>query len=484
MGKEVSKASYTGEDEREFASRVARETDLLFGWAREGRMADPRIHLGHEIEFCLTDHSFLPAMINEKFLDRLSDDRATSELASFNVEFNPEKIELGPGAFVAMRDDFRGFMRRAFNVAEQLSSHLVMMGILPTIAPGDLGSGMVTSKDRYRTFMRKFSEWQDGKMTTITIAENDGLSLGLSTILIEAVTTSHQVHLQVPEPGSGAYYNAAQLLAGPMVALSANSPYFLGRNLWAETRVPLFEQILTPRFTAPGANGAAANDFFGHEFVKESILELFAKNRDDFAHVIPDLGDEDGSLFHLSLHNGTIWRWNRPVFAAGSDGEPTLRIEHRVMPTGTSGHDMYANAAFFVGALQSLVALEIGGDDGDQLERRLPAAVARSNFYGCARDGLSAEIEWFGGEKMGVRELLLDRLLPPARDRLKEIGLLDDEMSLLNTIEARVKTGRNGAQWQRDYLAAHGMGSASVRKMTGTYWRHQLQGMPVHEWSV
>lgn len=480
MGKEVGTAG----SEEEFHRRLVLETRRLRKWSREGRFADMRPHIGQEVEFCLTDRSYLPSMTNARFLERLGDPYLTSELASFNVEFNPPKVELGPGAITALRDRFEEFMLSAFNVAEELYVHLVMVGILPTISPGDLGGSMVTRRKRYAVLLKRFEKWQKGRYCSVSIKENDGLELGLSTILMEAVTTSQQIHVQIPDPGSAAHYNAAQVLSGPMVAAGSNSPLFLGRNLWAETRVPLFEQILRPRFEAPGVLEARENDFFGRRYVEESVVELFEENMSSFAVALTELSGNRKSLPHLVLQNGTIWRWNRPVFELGDDGEPTMRIEHRVLPTGTTNVDMCANVALFVGALLGLAEDVIGGAKGSELETRLPAESARENFYACAREGLAAEVRWLDGRALPVRELLLEELIPLARRRLSSMGMTEEEVGYLGLLEERVESGRTGSQWQRDYLRKHGAGSARIRNLTGTYWRHQIQGNPVHRWTV
>ena len=484
MGQETNRKTFSQADEQEFATRLFNETKKLHTWVKEGRFAKGHIHIGQEVEFCLTDHTFLPAAVNNKFLKLLDDPNATTELATFNVEFNPNKVALKPGAILHMRQDFSEFMQRAFNVAEDLSIHLVMMGILPTISPGDLGSKMITKNKRYQAFLHKFAKWQQKKFCSISIQENDGLKLGLSTILMEAVTTSQQLHMQVPEPGSGSFYNAAQLLSAPMVAATANSPFFLGRNLWAETRIPLFEQILMPRFKAAGLIEDRENDFFGFKYVEDSVLELFDDNAKYFALALPDLMDKKG-FNHLSLHNGTIWRWNRPVFHLDENNVPTLRLEHRVIPSSTSSVDMCANIALFIGGIFALVENYTAGKTGSQLEKLLPAMKVRENFYNCAKDGLQANVHWFGNKQIPVDELLVTKLIPLARKELRKRKFMKAELEFLEIMQQRVKSGLTGTQWQRNHITKHGgPDSANIRKLTGHYWRHQIQGMPVHRWSI
>lgn len=484
MGEETTKSRYSKADEKAFAAKLLRETATIRHWEREGKFSSRKQYIGQEVEFCLTDHSFLPASINAKFLKQLASPQATTELAAFNVEYNSHRTELGPGFILRMRQDFVDFMQRAFNVAEMMSIHLVMAGILPTISPADLGTAMTSRDKRYHALLERFVRWRGGRFSSILIPENDGLELGLSTVLMEAVTTSQQLHLQPPAKQVVQYYNAAQLLAGPIAAATANSPFFLGRNLWAETRVPLFEQILRPRFLAPGLQDERANDFFGHSYVSDSLLELYEDNAKYFAVMLAEVSKARHGLPHLRLHNGTIWRWNRPVVDFEEDGTPTLRIEHRVMSSSPSSADMCANIALFVGLMRGLVR-ELGtGLKGPQLERQLPCAQARANFYACALHGLDAKVTWLDGRRRSVKKLLLDQLLPLARRELKQLRLESRELEYLDIMEQRIATGVNGATWQRRYVQAHGAGSAQLRRLTGSYWRRQLQGMPVHRWSL
>jgi hypothetical protein len=51
------------------------------------------------------------------------------------------------------------------------------------------------------------------------------------------------------------------------------------------------------------------------------------------------------ALAELSLHNGTIYRWNRPIYDV-VDGRPHLRVENRVLPAGPTVVDAVAGGLF------------------------------------------------------------------------------------------------------------------------------------------
>ena len=287
MGQEIESANFGRSNAGEFARRLARETDDVVRWGAEGRFVRARPQIGVEVEACLVDERFHALPINEKFLSRLADPHATIELARFNVEFNPPPIPLAGDAFDRLRAVLGDIMTRAFDVAESFDARILLAGILPTLTPGDLESRLISKSRRYRAFAAKFASWQKSRMARVEIPDNEGLVVGVNSVIMESVTTSQQIHLQIPEPGSGAYYNAAQLVAAPMVAVGANSPFFMGRDLWAESRVPVFEQVLGPRFAAGGGD-----DFFGRGYVEESALEIFVHNRERLPVILPELREE------------------------------------------------------------------------------------------------------------------------------------------------------------------------------------------------
>ena len=292
--------------------------------------------------------------------------------------------------------------------------------------------------------------------------------------MLEAATTSFQVHLQAPAEDAVRYFNAAQILSAPMVALAANSPFLFEHRLWDETRIPLFEQ-------AVGLGDEAAARMqrvtFGSGYLQDSPLECYRENVEHYPVLLPILF-EDGApqLRHLRLHNGTIWRWNRLLIGFDDAAVPHLRVEHRVMPAGPSIVDMISNAAVYLGASRFLAGL-----------RRAPEAdlaftQARDNFYLAARSGLDAYIVWLDGREVEVRTLLLDEILHMAREGLLLLGADEDDIErYLSIAQMRVRTGQNGAAWQRAHAEKH---ACDFFRLTADYLEHQRSAMPVHEWPI
>lgn len=285
--------------------------------------------------------------------------------------------------------------------------------------------------------------------------------------MLEAATTSLQLHLQLDWQAMPSAYNASLILSAPLVAISANSPFLFGKPLWHETRIPVFEQALA----MPGARQRVT---FGSGYAKNDLVEIFEENLDEYPVMLPVCSQGDDADFScLKLHNGTLWRWVRPLVGKSSDGKPHIRIEQRVMPAGPSVLDMMANAAFYFGAVH-----ELAGYIAPAMAE-IPFEKARANFYAAARNGLDAEIYWFG--KQGRRPVaeVIESLLPVAEQGLRKQGM--DEALIekyLSTIAMRLATGCNGANWQLSQFAKHG----DVHRLTADYLANQKSGLPVHEW--
>jgi hypothetical protein len=286
-------------------------------------------------------------------------------------------------------------------------------------------------------------------------------------------------------------WNAAQILAGPQVALGANSPYFAGRELWRETRIELFAQATDTRPQELKNQGVRPRVWFGERWIT-SIFDLFEENVRYFPALLPELTDEDPAaevaagraprLQELRLHNGTVYRWNRPVYAV-VDGRPHVRIENRVLPAGPTVVDILANAAFFYGAVRVL------SDDERPVWSKLTFPTAEENFTECARVGMDAVCYWPGLGDVTVDELVLRRLLPLAYEGLDRWGVAPDVRDrLLGVVEQRAKTGRNGASWQVDTvraLQARGLSREdALAGMLERYCAGMHANEPVHTWSV
>ena len=485
MGTETKKIIFNEESFAKFQKKIETETQQLLDFAKDGKFESGKQIIGQEVEACLVDSKYLPLPMNERFLRALNDYRVTQEIARFNIEFNFDPAVWEPGVLHKISRQYTDIIQKSFNLAEQYDAKLLMAGILPTVSPCDLGVNMLSDSYRYNAFIERFHMWNKSQFNSVEIKENDGLQIGLGSLVFEGITTSQQAHLQIDEPKSATYYNCAQILAGPLLALATNSPLFFGCQLWAETRIPVFEQILQPRFNVEGKVKNGQRDYFGIGYVENSMLELYVHNQDFYAHALPEVEDEpEHQFFHLNLHNGTIWRWNRPVIGINKDGSVHMRIEHRYFPSGPTVHDMIANLGMLIGTTIGLAEGQLQGTKGSDIEKMLPFSKAKANFYSCARDGLTAEVTWLDGKVWQVNKLLAEVLLPLANDIFVNQDMTDGDMNFLATLDERLASGRTGSQWQLDYMEFHGGGSTVLNKLAAAYWRRQIQGLPVHKWTI
>jgi len=476
MGQEISRSTFTHQDFQRFQTHLRQETAILTEWFREGRFAPIGGVGGFEIEAWLVDRRGQPAPLNQHLLEQLANPLVVPELSVFNIELNTPPLPLHGDALRRMHTNLESLWRDCQQVAAELDATVTLIGILPTLRHQHLVPENMSSQQRYRAINDQILQRRRGQPMELAIHGTETLRLTHQDVMLEAATTSFQTHLQVTADQAAAFFNAASMLSAPMVAVAANSPLLFGKTLWEETRIPLFEQGVA----LPG--GARADDptyprvAFGSGHIRKSLLELFTENLTHYPPLLPvDLsGESVERLPHLRLHNGTIWRWNRPLLGFEADGTPHLRIEHRVMPAGPSIPDTIANAAFYYGLVHGLARA--------WPSPTLDFAQCRANFYAAARDGLRAEVIGFNGQRLPLRQWLLEELLPMAHRELLTLEMdTVDVTDYLDIIAARATSGRTGADWQRRFLKRHG---PNLAELTLTYLERQQGGQPVHEWAV
>jgi len=472
MGQEIHTSRFTQADFETFGTRLREETELLEDWFRDGTFASTHKVGGCELEAYLVAADLSPAPIVEPFLERSADPLVGPELATFNAEINATPQRLRGDALSRLAAELAATWERCAQTAAELQARLAMIGILPTARPEHLDMTHMSPLKRYRALNERTLQLRRGRPFTLEIQGKDRLSLERQDVMMESVATSFQIHLQVGPEEAARAYNWSKVLAAPMVAVSANSPFLFGCDLWAESRIPLFEQAISV-----GGPFFRERVTFGLRYVEDSVLECFRANLDRFPVLLPQVMDEPPErLAHLRLHNGTIWRWNRPLIGFDAGGTPHLRIEHRVMPAGPTVADTIANAALYFGAVQSFAG-EIAHP-----RRRLPFSVAKGNFYQAARDGLDAEVEWLDRRPSTPRRVLTDDLLPRANQGLTALGIDASEIDRwLGIIASRLRTGQTGSAWQRAWIARHG---PDLRALTAAYLERQESGLPVHQWPL
>jgi gamma-glutamyl:cysteine ligase YbdK (ATP-grasp superfamily) len=477
MGQEIEESQFTPGDFVEYAKCLRRETELLGQWFRDGLFSARDRMGGFELEAWLVDDAVRPAPVNDTFLQRLDNPMVVPELARFNVELNDHPQHLWGSALSRFEASLGSTWNQCRQAAAGLQTHLLMIGILPTVQESELNQSNMSDLKRYRALNEQVLRMRGGQPLELDIHGRQHLSTTHRSVMLEAATTSFQLHLKIHPRDAARAYNAGIILSAPMVAATANSPYLFGYDLWDETRIPLFEQSVAVGGLAGASHGPLRRVTFGSGYARESVMECFVENEQHYPVMLP-MQFHDGleQMSHLRLHNGTIWRWNRPLIGFDYDGIPHLRIEHRVVPGGPTIVDVIANAALFFGLMRVLI------DAAEPVEARIPFAAARDNFYAAARYGLDARITWYDGEKGTLRSLLQQQLLPQARTGLESLEIdRDDIERYLGVIEARLQSGQTGSAWQRAWVAKHGDDMAA---MTAAYLKRQDAGQPVHEWDL
>jgi hypothetical protein len=472
MGQEITNSHFEPEDFAVFEQRLGRETLLLCRWLEQGRFKTGPNMGGFELEAWLVDADARPTGVVETYLERLDSSLAVPELATFNLELNGSPRELRGSALTDMYKELSNTWGHCNDVAAGLGARLVMIGILPTALASDFTLANMSPLHRYHALNEQVLNRRGGQPLRLNIQGYDELALEKSDVMLESAATSFQIHLKINADEGVRFYNASKIISAPMVAMSANSPYLLGADLWDETRIPLFEQAV-----AVGDSRLNQRVTFGIRYLENSIAECFQANWRRYPVLLPRLMDEpEESLAHLRLQNGTIWRWNRPLIGFDADHTPHLRIEHRVVPAGPSVADSIANAAFYFGAVSALARQPVAP------ETLLSFGQAQSNFYTAAKNGLRADIQWMNGGRVKLPQLCKQVLLPLAKNGLLSLGIDAEEADYwLGIIHARIDSMRNGAAWQRAWVEKNGF---DMHGLMETYIERQTSGKPVHEWHV
>ncbi|MGZ8219328.1 glutamate--cysteine ligase [Methylomagnum sp.] len=475
MGQEIGKTQFSAAEFEAFGHRLAEETALLSELIREGRCSALGPITGFELETWLVDAGMNPSPLNAEFLVALNDPLATPELARFNVEFNNQPRPVREAALADLYADLHGLWDKASATADALGLNLLAIGILPTVREAMLNLGNISAMNRYRALNEQILGLRQQRPLKLDICGHERLASRHADVMLEAAATSFQIHLQVPLDQARAYFNAALLASAPLVGVASNSPFLFGKDLWAETRIPLFEQAVDSGGFQGAAHGPLHRVSFGTGYAQRSLAELFEENLAHFPVLLPIVSDTPPTQFaHLRLHNGTIWRWNRALVGFDPDGTPHVRIEHRVIPAGPTLVDMIANAAFFYGLADSFVR--------EEWERAIPFAVAKDNFYQAARHGLPALMTDREGGKRRLTDWVLDELLPASADGLRHLKLDGGDIAYyLGIIERRVASGQTGADWQRRFIARH---PQDFHALTREYLNLQRTGEPVHQWPL
>ncbi|MER5771978.1 glutamate--cysteine ligase [Streptomyces sp. NPDC001985] len=497
MGEKIVTGSFALSDRQRYRRKLQQCLAGLGRLLAEKRFDRPKNLMGLEIELNLAGSDGLPRMMNAEVLERIASHDFQTELGMFNLEVNIVPHRLGGRVLDQLAEELRAGLGYAHRKANEVGAGIVMIGILPTLAQDDLVSANLSAVDRYAMLNEQIVAAR-GEAFTLDIDGAERLTCTSASIAPEAACTSVQLHLQVTPGRFADVWNAAQAVAAVQVAVGANSPFLFGKELWPESRPPLFQQATDTRPPELQAQGVRPRTWFGERWV-DSAYDLFEENLRYFPALLPICDDDedplriidDGGvpgLQELVLHNGTVYRWNRPVYSV-ADGVPHLRVENRVLPAGPTVTDVIANAAFFYGLVRALA------EEPRPVWTRLPFDAAAENFETACREGIDAGLQWprpgrgGGITRVPAVKLVRDELLPLAAAGLDAWNVEPaDRDRYLGVIEERCKRRVNGASWQTEtYHRAREAGlerDAALAAMTRRYCDLMHEGEPVHTWPV
>ncbi len=491
MGKQVDERGFSADDMQRYRRKVRRCLDVFALMLNDFRFDADKPLTGLEIELNLVEDDASPAMKNAEVLALIANPRFQTELGQFNIEINVQPRLIAGDGFTVYERDLLTILNQAEERAQRAGAHICTIGILPTLEQKHAQLENLSANPRYRLLNERIVAAR-GEDLRLNIMGAERLQTSADSIAPEAACTSLQFHLQVAPETFAQYWNASQALTGIQCAIGANSPYLFGKHLWAETRIALFEQATDTRSEELKAQGVRARVWFGERWIT-SIFDLFEENVRYFTPLLPMCADEDPvavlesggvpQLEELRLHNGTVYRWNRPVYDI-MNGRPHLRVENRVLPAGPTVVDMLANAAFFYGVVRTLA------EEDRPIWTQMTFSAAEENFHSAARDGLRSRVYWPRHGELPVTDLVLRHLLPKAYEGLDRCGV--DPVSrdrLLGIIEQRCTTHSNGSTWQVETVEKLSDGRGLTRpdalaEMTRRYRELMLTNEPVHTWPI
>lgn len=475
---------------RAFQQALLKDLVALEYLCDTGALEDGVRRVGAEQEMFLVDRLLRPASVGPEALAAVNDSRLTSEIGRFNLEANISPRLFSGRCLREMEDETQELIGLARRAAAPFGADILLAGILPTIRQSDLTASNLTPKPRYFELDRIMKRMR-GDQYHLLIRGLDELQMTHDNVMLEACCTSFQVHYQASPQRFSRLYNAAQLLAAPVLAAATNSPVLFGHRLWHETRIAVFQHSVDERSSSRVARDYPTRVGFGNRWVERSAIEIFREDIARFPVIMTAQVEEDPlevlhrggipQLAALRLHVSTIWRWNRVCYGV-LDGRPHLRIETRFLPAGPTVLDETANAAFHFGLMASL------DEEYGPVDQKFSFEDVKQNFLAAARHGLDAQFVWLGDARVPARTLILKHLLPLARAGLKTAAIAAEDIErYLGTIEERVRRDQTGSQWVLRSLA--GLSGESTResqhrRITEAMLANQQSERPVHTWEL
>jgi gamma-glutamyl:cysteine ligase YbdK (ATP-grasp superfamily) len=417
MGDEIKSDSFSKEAEECFHENLREETKVLNRFFKEEAFCDSAPMCGLEIEGWLTNKDFIPAPLATEFLKTLDHKLVVPEISLYNFEINSEPLPASGWLLSILETNTLEIWKLVEEAADKHDLLPFTIGTLPTLRDYMLSMKFLTPGNRYTVLNDRILASRKGRPLTIDIEGKEAIYFKQDNVITECAATSLQIHYGVSQLNSKDFYNASIVSSCFMAAISANSPFFFGHDLWSESRVRIFEQSVESFSYRTKDGDFSKRVSLGNGYIKNSLMELFLENLDGHPALLPEVfqDSDPDSLSHFKLQNGTVWRWNRPIVGTSKEGRPNLRMEFRVPSSGPSIVDSIGNIAFQIALVEYLREL-------DDLTELIPFSVAEDNFYNACKYGMEANIKWVDGEKHNIRTLMATEILPRCIDTLNDLS--------------------------------------------------------------
>ena len=487
MGNQGVKTFSDPEAKKHFTKLLLSDIRALEIMLEDKQIESGITRIGAEQELCLVNEQFEPSDNNMQILDAINDPHFVPEIAQFNIEANLDPQSFDSDCFNRMEKQLRDLMAKAHKAAEKEKTKIIMTGILPTLKKLHLDFNHMTPNPRYRALDEEIKRLR-GSDFELNIHGVDELITNHHNILFEACNTSFQIHMQISPEEFTAKYNWAQMIAGPILAISSNAPLLMGKRLWEETRIALFQQSVDTRSSTNIKREQESRVTFGSQWLTGTVVDLYKDNISRFNPLFASEEIENAletlkagkipELEALKMHNSTVYKWNRACYGVGN-GKPHLRIENRYIPAGPTIKDEIANAALWLGTMYGMP------EEYTDLPSMVQFSECRHNFYKAAKNGLECHFKWFD-KSVSAEKLIRKIIIPLAKDGLKKAGINESSIKeLIGIIEKRVAKKTNGARWIRKNFTTLSEGSTASeasRNITEAIYHNQMTSKPVHQW--
>jgi hypothetical protein len=454
----------------EFQRQVEEDAEVIKAEVTDGTFDNPQGLVGLEYEFyattdgTTTDRNGETSDLQQRTLRRIPHRTLSfigfeKELGLHNAEMSTTPQPLNEHGIETQQAEIKGRLAAAREPIHANNIQLVSDGLCTIPPSGETAREYLTDTidDDGVTIATNMSDSIRYHAMGNTEAPTGGrldaphVSLEADTIMPESLITSIQPHYQVPNAEAlPTYFRYAVRLAGPLLALGVNSPFFppslyddgvaartVLDDAWMGHRIKVFETSLN--------TDQVRKVRFPEEFetVEEAIDNIVA---DETIVPMPvERGERfDDEFAYFRRKHGTYWRWVRPVFGGATRSQANARIEFRPLPGQPTLRDAVAFQAVFAGALEHLRSTQ-------HPVQRLKWDTARANFYAAMRNGIDAELTWMTAEGQLTTDLeaMYEELFSAAKSGLQSQGLRDEQIrQYIAPLRDRVQTRTTPANWK------------------------------------